>query len=364
MKGIFCLTILCASIVYSHSQENCNSGILLDYSGYANNYNFNTVPVQTKLECLKVTYISSGPQAASFRQFMGSARLTSTGTSINDYKKGTFKFSVPLRNFSISFDAISQDERIKVKAYREGSIVPFSQRNSDIFTNGYHSNNSIKVFTIGYNNLVDSIQIEITGLSGPNYQSFANVTFSGGCATCVTVLPIELIDFDATVLSDRTVQLQWKTLTELHNDYFLIERSEDGILWETLAEIDGAGTSNSELSYRYDDRIPFTGTSYYRLKQVDFDGQFKFSHIVFVTIDQTTEQLSVYPNPFTERITVEAKDLDDSTLKFIDLTGQNMMDKVTMVHSSQTTVLFNTLNLPSGVYFIIAGEQRIKIVKQ
>lgn len=364
MKGIFCLTILCASIAYSYSQENCNSGILLNYSGYANNYNFNAVPVQTKLECLKVTYASSGAQAANFRQFMGSARLTSTGTSINDYKKGTFKFSVPLRNFSMSLDAISQDERIKVNAYSAGDIVPFSERNSDIFTNGYHSNNSIKVFTIGYNNFVDSIQIEITGLSGPNYQSYANVTFSGGCATCATALPIELIDFEATVLLDRTVQLQWKTLTELRNDYFLIERSQNGILWESLAEMDGAGTSTNELSYGYDDRKPITGTSYYRLKQVDFDGQFKFSPIVSVTIDENSEQLLVYPNPFTEIIAVEANDLDHSTLKFIDLTGQNMMDKVMLVNSNQTSVVFNTVHLPSGVYLIIAGEQRIKIVKQ
>ena len=364
MKGIFCLTILCASIAYSHSQENCNTGTLLDYSGYANNYNFNAVPVQTKLECLKVTYASSGAQAANFRQFMGSARLTSTGTSINDYKKGTFRFSGPLRNFSMSLDAISQDERIKVNAYSAGNIVPFSVRNSDIFTNGYHSNNSIKVFTIGYNNFVDSIQIEITGLSGPNYQSYANVTFSGGCATCVTVLPIELIDFEATVFLDRTVQLQWKTLTELRNDYFLIERSEDGMLWESLAEIDGAGTSISELSYHWDDRNPFRSTSYYRLKQVDFDGQFKYSSIVFVIMNENSKQLLVYPNPFTEIIAVEANDLDHSTLKFIDLTGQNVMDRVTLVNSNQTNVLFSTVHLPSGVYFILAGERRIKIVKQ
>jgi hypothetical protein len=75
------------------------------------------------------------------------------------------------------------------------------------------------------------------------------------------------------------VALNWVTATEINNDYFTIQRSVDGLVFEDIEEITGAGNSNREISYQTFDDNPYNGTSYYRLKQTDFNGQFSFSQI-------------------------------------------------------------------------------------
>ena len=86
-------------------------------------------------------------------------------------------------------------------------------------------------------------------------------------------LPIELLSFNA-VLENRIVKLTWKTASETNNDFFTLEKSKDGISWESFKTVDGAGSSSSILNYEDYDQNPYSGVSYYRLKQTDFNGAF------------------------------------------------------------------------------------------
>lgn len=88
-------------------------------------------------------------------------------------------------------------------------------------------------------------------------------------------LPVELLYFNYSAASDQVV-LNWATSSETNNDFFTIERSTDGISYEVIATISGAGNSNSILTYHFADKNPIDGTSYYRLKQTDFDGKFEY----------------------------------------------------------------------------------------
>lgn len=110
-------------------------------------------------------------------------------------------------------------------------------------------------------------------------------------------LPIVLLNFNA-VLNDRHTDLIWQTASEHNNDYFTVERSTDGFNFEPLQYVDGAGNSNSLLSYSTIDPNPANGYTYYRLKQTDFDGAFDYSEIRSVYLG-ATDELSVYPNPST-----------------------------------------------------------------
>jgi uncharacterized protein (AIM24 family) len=134
-----------------------------------------------------------------------------------------------------------------------------------------------------------------------NVSSFSPFAF-GSTNPAVNPLPVELMYFNATPYG-QTVLLNWETLTEINNDYYTVERSSDALLFEPIQQTQGAGTSTIRKVYHAIDNSPLMGTSYYRLKQTDFDGRFKYSDIVPVKFDESTPRSTVYPNPLSEEHT-------------------------------------------------------------
>lgn len=96
------------------------------------------------------------------------------------------------------------------------------------------------------------------------------------------ILPVELISFDGKA-TEQGNQLSWQTLTESHNDYFVVERSIDGENWVEVATVDGAGSSRDILNYSITDNAFASNTmNYYRLSQVDFDGTNRFYDLLAI----------------------------------------------------------------------------------
>ena len=98
---------------------------------------------------------------------------------------------------------------------------------------------------------------------------------------CATVLPITLLDFSGFDEGDYNY-LQWSTSSEINNDYFTVEKSENAIHWSELGRVDGSGNSSVEKSYSYVDKNPYAGTTYYRLKQTDYNGNFEYFNIIAI----------------------------------------------------------------------------------
>lgn len=98
-----------------------------------------------------------------------------------------------------------------------------------------------------------------------------------------------------TSIKDNKVLLYWSVAQELNNDYFAIEHSVDGFSFKEIGAIDGNGNSYSPKSYTFIHEEPETGINYYRIRQVDLDGTYKYSHIVLV--DYEGDKISIYPNP-------------------------------------------------------------------
>jgi len=102
---------------------------------------------------------------------------------------------------------------------------------------------------------------------------------------CVN-LPVELTSFEAKAMETETA-LHWATATEDNNDFFEVQRSNNGTTWQTLGEVKGAGTTIIAQQYAFRDYHPNIGTNYYRLKQVDFNGDFEFSNIEVIQFSRT-----------------------------------------------------------------------------
>lgn len=115
--------------------------------------------------------------------------------------------------------------------------------------------------------------------------------------TCAAVLlPVEWLSFEAVLSSDqRKVHCLWETASETNNAYFAVLRSSDGVNWEELGRVQGVGTTLEQQAYSYVDEYPLDGISYYRIKQVDFNGAFDFSEID--AVERTKVDFQVYPNP-------------------------------------------------------------------
>ncbi|MFK7786007.1 MAG: T9SS type A sorting domain-containing protein [Crocinitomicaceae bacterium] len=172
-------------------------------------------------------------------------------------------------------------------------------------------------------------------------------------------LPIELAEFDVSAVDNESVELDWMTASEQDNDYFLVQRSTDMENWEVIDEVKGAGNSSEPIYYRSIDMTPEVGISYYRLRQVDFNGDFSFSGIKAVELF-ADEVVQVYPNPSSGDIFVEGNEFEIETIQVFDLYGKEV--QVERVYSTGKCRLLMT-NLPRGVYLVRSRSYSHKVIK-
>ena len=205
--------------------------------------------------------------------------------------------------------------------------------------------------------------IDVTGVANAPIDDYGGTTRDAtpdlGALEFVAPLPVELLYFDAELIEDNKVLLTWATLSELDNDYFSLEKSNDGRTWKVLKNIDGAGTTQTVKHYKFNDKNPFDGFNYYRLKQTDFDGRFEYSTIESIWLNKNTpSSLSVFPNPFKNQITIET---DAEEVFIFDALGRLVKD----IDLEKLNALSIDLgNLSSGVYFVKGGNGVVRVVKE
>jgi Secretion system C-terminal sorting domain len=222
--------------------------------------------------------------------------------------------------------------------------------------------------------------------SGSSYSHFDEVTFPGGTAnalmspfigggeaynfpgaigcalfqeigwvvagTCATVLPIELSNFQAVNQGNRNI-LTWTTLTERNNKMFKIERSKDGKNFIEIGEVKGSGTTDFPRSYTYFDETPLS-ISYYRLRQIDYDGKEKPSNIVSVTL-KGNKDFVIFPNPTKDKITFNTATFEPNRVVICNNLGQIVMDNTYQINELDVS------SLPTGVYVIeLISESSLK----
>lgn len=181
----------------------------------------------------------------------------------------------------------------------------------------------------------------------------------------VEILPVELLSFTGQLEGNTTI-LTWETASEFNNDRFEIERSEDVNDFEKIGSKKGYGTSNIPVSYNHSDQLDSSGTYYYRLKQIDYDGTSTYSNIIAVSF-QFEAKIMVYPNPAQDWIIVKTQDSKAGyRLQVFSTSGNLIIDQQLETRNGQHEI--DVRNLPKGVYFVsIYGQERImtqQFVKQ
>ena len=194
-------------------------------------------------------------------------------------------------------------------------------------------------------------KLKATGLT--SFSDFG-IGDGGGAA-----LPIELLNFEASMNGNK-VTLTWTTATEINNDFFTVERTLDGISFEEVLEMPGAGNSNTPLTYIAEDNTPLPGTSYYRLKQTDYDGTFEYSSMVEVQNDYISDmnlyEITVASNTkvvLRYQLTKEVR----YDLFVYDITGKVVKHDVIYAEEGPNEYILNVKSFESGTYFITLQNQ-------
>jgi hypothetical protein len=201
----------------------------------------------------------------------------------------------------------------------------------------------------------------IISTSSPSvFNSFSKFTLAnrnGG----INPLPIEISYFKATA-EGRRVLLAWQTATEKNSDQFVIERSDSGKEWEELTKVTAAGNSNRPLAYQWQDSLPFPGTSYYRLSEIDRDGKNTYSSIVKINVD-SFEAPVIYPNPVADnQIFIEGK-IEESEIRIYDQTGIDVTSLTRMSREAKTRIVVDVSRLSSEVYIVSVRNASFRIRK-
>ncbi len=171
----------------------------------------------------------------------------------------------------------------------------------------------------------------------------------------IAPLPIELLDFTARLEVDH-VNLRWITSTEHNNDYFMVERAGEDLKWKDFLTVPGAGSSTTQLSYYEKDREPLLGVSYYRLKQVDFDGTYTYSDVVSVlnTSARDEDAVFMFPNPASSgSIFLRIPDVTkvyDTRVRIFNLQGKVVWGGSFAANTNLLEITYG--NLSSGIYLI------------
>ena len=203
-----------------------------------------------------------------------------------------------------------------------------------------------------------------TIVSSGTISSFSPFTLSSN--TNENPLPVHLVHFGATPLNSDVV-LEWTTVSESNSDYFSIESSTDAVNFKEIGRVSAAGNSNTTLNYRSVDSSPHAGVSYYRLRQVDFDGKFMYSNIEVVNMATLWDsEVVMSPNPVinTVDIRLDPDNFLNPILEIHDMQGRLIMVKSDITVDAQKPVRMDLSTLPHGLYFLQISENGKSISKR
>jgi hypothetical protein len=211
-----------------------------------------------------------------------------------------------------------------------------------------------RLYISGYNDSTASDHLPV----------FTRFTFAASAP-----LPITLLEFTARP-KNSVVLVSWTTAMEQNNQFFTIERSADGRNFTAIGRVSGAGTSNSVLHYQFTDVNPLPGTSYYRLQQVDMDGQFSLSSIATVRIDNEGKTaMTVSPNPVSNYVNININTTGKTyTMRVSGVDGRTFINGTGSVNQLNRQLNSRLNSLAPGVYVLSTDNAEehytIKFVKQ
>lgn len=201
------------------------------------------------------------------------------------------------------------------------------------------------------------------GVTSVRYRIINNST--GGCGNDLAIdditfaqcsaatLPVKGLNLSAD-LRNGTSYLEWSTLQEIETDRFFIEKSADGKEWETVGTVAAAGNSQVKKNYHFEDLHPFAEQTYYRIKELDQNGNLNYSYIVWVKSSvRNNASLSASPNPFNNQVTLQVAATEDKlvAVRITDMNGKVVYNRSTSLHKGNNSIqLSSWQGLTAGIY--------------
>ncbi|MFD1553556.1 hypothetical protein DNU06_07725 [Putridiphycobacter roseus] len=210
----------------------------------------------------------------------------------------------------------------------------------DVFATG-----AISIAPTSYNNITGMVNFD------HNFVPATGFYFSLGSINKITTpLPITLLNFEANLQKDKTVQCNWSSASESNNAYYTIEKSKDGKQWLHVSDVKGAGNSSEKINYSTLDLNPFLGLSYYRLSQTDYDGEKRDLGIETIVINELLDHsIHVFPNPANTHVTVSSNQLINGVVNIRSGLGQIVIQSnLSDTYSAEIDIS----QLANGVYYV------------
>jgi len=307
----------------------------------------------------------------------GVKKFAGTGVTITFPSSGTYpdgELVVSRINLAADFEPGVLNKPVYFMINNYGSNSSFSTLESiqfeklgNITTTEAAMPSIFKLFKRNSNNEGDTWGTEIDLGDSASSGSEGSVTFSTDngienfsqfVITQGTILPVEWMSFNAILLENKQVLLDWSVATEINNEYYIVERSLDGISFEEIGRRPSLNLTNTEQRYDMIDSSPKSGLNYYRIKQVDFDGTFSYTPVRSITINSFENKINIFPNPVNEKsiVSVFTNLEEELNIELLDANG-----KIVLQQSFFREGSFSTESLTKGVYFYrVKGARMMK----
>ncbi len=189
------------------------------------------------------------------------------------------------------------------------------------------------------------VEFQSANASNDEYWTFGSKSYN-------SPLPIELYSFTAK-LNGEKVDINWITISETNNDYFTVEKAGSDMEFSSVLTVDGAGNSYSTLIYQATDDNPLEGTSYYRLRQTDFDGQYSYSVIQTVVYNKNSV-ISVYPNPVRTVLNINVSTLvsDRADILLYDIKGSKIYENSFTIDKGENSIDIDLSKLNHNIFIL------------
>lgn len=213
-------------------------------------------------------------------------------------------------------------------------------------------NNTIRWYNPRNGEMGTSEPLASNSLTAPDNQDWVALVLAGG-----NTFPVEWLGFTVAQTAIEEIQLDWATALEINNAGFNVERSVDGITFETIAHVAGAGNSSLPQTYSYIDYVESFTELFYRLKQIDIDGNSTYSEIRTIKLNKTFKpEIQLYPNPAKDHmlLRVEADPSKVYKVSILDLVGRKIYEDKYL--SRQGEMLISIANINSGIYTLRVSD--------
>lgn len=198
-----------------------------------------------------------------------------------------------------------------------------------------------------------------------SFSTFRNM----GATLSGTTLPVELVSLTAYGVENEFINIDWGTATEVNNEGFEVQRSNDGVNFITIGFVNGNGNSSNINNYRYVDyEVQKNIVYYYRLKQIDFDGAYEITDVVSASLKEINNfSVTVFPNPSNikaELIVSITSSLDTkATVKVYDVMGKLSVSEEVNLNKGINNYKLNNNSFTAGQYFVVVNTAEEQFTK-